>query len=133
MWYKVTSIGNYAFQKCSKLTSITIPSSITSSTIPTSVTSIGNSAFSSCSSLTSITIPSSVTNIGTSAFARCYELKSVYYTAAEEQWTQISINSDNDNLTNATLYYYTETQPTESGNYWHYVDGVPTVWNSTEE
>ena len=25
-------------------------------------------------------------------------------------------------------YYYSETAPTDSGNYWHYVNGVPTIW-----
>ena len=55
----VTSIGAYAFKGCSGLTSLTIPSG---------VTSIGNSAFEGCRSLTSLTIPSSVTSIGESAF-----------------------------------------------------------------
>ena len=52
--YNVTSIGNSAFQGCSKLTSITLPNS---------VTTIGYSAFSGCSSLASLTIPKSVTSI----------------------------------------------------------------------
>lgn len=31
-------------------------------------------------------------------------------------------------LTNATRYYYSETQPVEEGNYWHYAeDGVTLV------
>ena len=46
-------------------------------TIPHSVTSIGNFAFSSCTSLTSVTIPNSVTSIGNSAFSRCESLTSV--------------------------------------------------------
>ena len=29
---------------------------------------------------------------------------------------------------NLTVYYYSEEEPTESGNFWHYVHGVPTVW-----
>ncbi len=40
-------------------------------TIPNSVTSIGDDAFSECASLTSVTIPNSVTEIGESAFYGC--------------------------------------------------------------
>jgi hypothetical protein len=43
-------------------------------------------------------------------------------------WKGIEIDSNNSKLTSATLYYYSETTPAESGNYWHYVDGVPTPW-----
>ena len=64
----VTSIGNYAFEGCSGLASITIPDS---------VTSIGGSAFSGCSGLTSITIPDSVTSIGNYAFRNCSGLESI--------------------------------------------------------
>ena len=35
-------------------------------------------------------------------------------------WKTIRIGSSNNNLTNATRYYYSESQPTSSGNYWHY-------------
>ena len=42
--------------------------------IPSSVTSIGNSAFRGCRSLSEIVIPSSVTSIGDSAFWDCYSL-----------------------------------------------------------
>jgi len=44
-------------------------SGITSVTIPSSITSIGNTAFNGCTSLTSITIPAGVTSIGTFAFS----------------------------------------------------------------
>ncbi len=46
--------------------------------LPTSVTSIGNSAFYGCSSLTSVTIPNNVTSIGSSAFSNCSGLTSVH-------------------------------------------------------
>ncbi|MBQ6187816.1 MAG: leucine-rich repeat domain-containing protein [Prevotella sp.] len=46
-------------------------------TIPSSVTTIGNSAFYHCSSLTSVTIPRSVTSIGVGAFWGCTGLASV--------------------------------------------------------
>ena len=54
-----------------------IPSSIKSITIPSSVTSIGQSAFNQCKGLTSINIPNGVTSIGGSAFAGCTGLTSI--------------------------------------------------------
>jgi hypothetical protein len=64
----VISIGSYAFNSCSSLSSVTIPDS---------VTSIGRFAFGYCSSLTSVTIPDSVTSIGQDAFWDCSNLMSV--------------------------------------------------------
>ena len=55
-------LGDGAFSGCSGLTSLTIPSS---------VTSICGGAFRGCSGLTSLTIPSSVTSIGDWAFNGC--------------------------------------------------------------
>ena len=55
-------IGEHAFSGCSSLTSVNIPSS---------VTSIEWYSFGDCSSLTSVNIPSSVTSIGNSAFSCC--------------------------------------------------------------
>jgi len=51
--------------------------SLTSITIPSSVTSIEISAFQSCTSLTSVTIPSSVTSIQSNAFNSCTSLTSI--------------------------------------------------------
>ena len=50
---------------------------IKSYVIPSSVTSIGDSAFSWCDSLSEIVIPSSVTSIGDSAFSCCYSLSEI--------------------------------------------------------
>ncbi len=50
---------------------------ITSMYIPSSVTSIGSYAYSGCSSMTSIRIPNSVTYIGSSAFSDCSSLTSI--------------------------------------------------------
>ena len=92
----VTSIGGFAFSDCYSLTSVTIGSG---------VTSIGDLAFSYCSSLTSITIPDSVTSIGYKAFYFCSSLTDVYYAGTEAEWNAISIESNNDYLTNASIHY----------------------------
>ena len=84
-------IGAHAFSGCRSLTSLTLPSCITtiddctfygcsgltSLTLPSSVTSIGGSAFYGCSGLTSLTLPSGVTSIGDYAFSGCRSLTSL--------------------------------------------------------
>ena len=84
-------IYKYAFDGCSGLTSVTIPSSVTSIgsgtfrgckgltsiSIPDSVTEIGSTAFKYCRGLTSVTIPDSVTSIGERAFYGCSGLTSI--------------------------------------------------------
>ena len=79
----ITSIGNYAFYRCTGLTGeLKIPASVTSigeqafygcsgltnAAIPDGVTSIAYSSFAFCSGLTNVTIPNSVTSIANDAF-----------------------------------------------------------------
>ena len=97
----VTWIGGSAFEGCTSLTSMVVASGNSTydsrdncnaiietatntlifgcqnTTIPNSVTSIGDLAFSGCTSLTSVTIPESVKWIGEVAFEDCSSLKSV--------------------------------------------------------
>ena len=89
--YSVTNIGYGAFDGCTSLTSVVIPSSVTSIgdrvfssctsltsiEIPSSVTSIGYGAFRNCTSLTSVVIPNSVTSIGSHVFSGCTSLTSI--------------------------------------------------------
>ncbi len=116
----VTEIGSSAFSRCESLTSITIGNS---------VTSIGDYAFYCCNNLTSVTIPTSVTSIGHDMLGLCYSLKNVFYTGTEEDWSKIDIGISNEELKNATRYYYSEDVPPEEGNFWHYGEnGVVVIW-----
>jgi len=64
----ITSIGSNAFYNCASLTSVTFSST-------SAVTNIRAYAFSKCTSLTSITIPASVTTISDAVFAGSTSLK----------------------------------------------------------
>ena len=84
-------IGDYAFEDCSGLTSLTLPAGITeigysaffycygltSLTLPAGITEIGGGAFYGCSGLTSLTLPAGITEIGSSAFQYCIRLTSL--------------------------------------------------------
>ena len=63
-----TSIGEGAFYSCSKIESVTMPST---------VKTIGKNAFYRCSRLSSINLSSALTTIGESAFYYCYALSEV--------------------------------------------------------
>lgn len=103
-------IGESAFQNCSSLKNVNIP---------TNVTTIGSQAFGSCTSLEQIIVPISVRNINLAAFGLCDNL--TIYAECEslpETWQSIS----------CTIYFYKEEMPVDEGNYWHYVDGIVTIW-----
>ena len=76
-----------------------------------------------------IVIDEGVNSIGDYAFAQCVALEKVYYKGTAEEWATIIIDSGNSYLTNATRYYYSETQPTAEGYYWHYDEnGEAVAW-----
>ena len=135
--YAVTSIGSGAFRNCTSLESVTFGensqlesigseafygcTSLTSIIIPDNVTSIGSDAFRNCSSLTFIIIPNGVTGISYDTFDNCSSL--TIYCEAESK-----PSGDEDWESGRPVYLYSETEPTGEGNYWRYVDGVPTAW-----
>lgn len=87
----IDTVGAYAFEGCTYITSIVLPSDVKSIgeraflqctslndiTIPDGISRIESGTFYVCSSLTEIDIPSSVTFIGDQAFDNCSELKNV--------------------------------------------------------
>ena len=81
--YKVTSIGNSAFEHCDGLISVEMPhsvltlgysvfsgcSNLSSVEMSNSITSIGGGAFTDCSKLSSVTLPNTLTSIGAASFS----------------------------------------------------------------
>jgi len=101
-WPSVTAIGTYAFFSCG-LESVTIPGSVatigdqafsmctklSSVELGDGVTIIEENAFSVCSGLTTLKLPASVRTIESGAFFLCSKLKEVQYSGTEEQWNGV--------------------------------------------
>lgn len=89
--HKVIAIGDKAFYLRSKITSITVPDTITTIgyhafgycsnlvkiDMGNNLTSIGDSAFDECEKLETVIIPNSVSYIGKSAFSYCLNLSEI--------------------------------------------------------
>ncbi len=133
----VTSVGSYDFYGCGNISSLTLPSTLTSIgydafalcnglnsvAIPEGVTSIREYAFYSCYGLTSVTLPSTLTSIGYEAFSNCDGLISV---TIPEGVTTIGGEAfyDCDGLTSVTL----PSSITSIGNYaFEYCDNLKEV------
>ena len=154
----VTTLGASAFAVCESLDGFVIPPLVTTLQtrlfqgckfdfidIPEGVTTIGEYAF-ACKA-TRITLPKSLSRI--EGLGLWDELQTIYYKGAEYDWENVdfsekaqpvtdkagniirefSVKSIINRITDAgELYYYSETEPTKSGNFWHYSDGEPVAW-----
>ena len=140
----VKEIAKDAFNNCDAITSVIIPNSIisigenafymcnslTSATIGNGVSFLTFFVFGNCSTLIDVVMGTGVTEIETYAFALSYAIKNIYVYDIV-QWTNIKFTGAGpEYLRNKNVYEYSETQPTTEGNFWHYVDGVPTVWDA---
>ena len=110
-------VSDHAFTRCTSLTHVVIPDGV----------KIIGSSFSQCTSIVSVVIGKDVTVIEDYAFYQARGLTTVYYRGTAEDWEKIEIGGWKDTLEAATKYYYSEEQPTEEGNYWHYGDDGKTI------
>lgn len=72
-------------------------------TIPEGVTEIGEDAFWR-TNIEYIILPESLKTIGNGAFSFLDELD-IYYAGSQEQWSEITIGSENENLTNGNIMF----------------------------
>lgn len=115
----VTVLGESAFYNCTKLAKVTLSKNITeikrlcfyncdaltSVELPEGVTTIDNYAFNNCGKLTSMVLPKSVKTVGNNAFYDSRNLKYIFYSGSEEEWADITIESNNAPFENAIVHY----------------------------
>lgn len=106
----IISIGGWAFQNCSSLTTIILPNSLrtisgfafqgctslTTINLPDGLTTIEDSAFNMCSALTTINFPNSLASIHNVAFINCVSLKNITI--------ENGFNCNNLNISSSTRY-----------------------------
>ena len=112
-------MGNGCFSTCFSLQRAVLGNGLTV---------LEESLFSNCGKLTEVVISKSVKKIPTNVFYSCNQLATVYYCGLEEEWGKIGDVNFDSPLRSAVKYYYSEQQPLQDGNYWRFVDGIPTKW-----
>ena len=136
----VLSIGAHAFDYCRGLESIDFADTIKE---------IKQDAFASCMNLEFVVLPvdleiisersfdiyvkelvmfKNVKTVMSNAFGYSNGFGKVYFYGTSEEFELIDFHVFNGSILNSERYYYSESQPTDSGSYWHYVDGKVTLW-----
>lgn len=108
-------LGLYCFQDCTSLSEAILPAGLTT---------IYSSAFAGCTSLTKVFIPLSVKSMSSNCFPSNYATKIYCQATAKPQYGW----DDNWNNQCNNVYFFSETQPTTTGKFWHYVNDAITIW-----
>ena len=141
----VKTIGQNAFARCENLHTVYMEDG---------VEELGSGAFSNCPNLVNIRLPNTLQQSnGTGGnwffkcgaemmvvpaaleeiyfFGKCENLKSIYYEGTVDLWNKYTEDTGktlDSYFPNAVFYLYSEEKPETEGNFWRYVDGVPTIW-----
>jgi len=62
------------------------------------------------------------------AFYKCSSLEKVFYCGNEEEWGNIKIGRNGNDISSAEIYFYSEAKPQAEGSFWRYVGGKPEIW-----
>ena len=147
----VTSLGEDAFTYCSSLTTLQLSDSLTELSprmlwgtnvtfleVPEGITKLSYKCFSNAE-LKSIVLPSTLTELEDDVLGEYDDMSSitgectvekVFFRGTQEQCPQALL--DQLAKINVPIYYLSETEPAEEGNYWRYVDGQPVIYRSEE-
>ena len=154
----VETIGDDAFLYCSSLSELTIPDSVTSFEFNSiAYTNITHFVFPKNLKPTKpfympkyadgvlpeyLVIQKGTLYLDYNWFYIYPTLKSFFYegtaneyeyvtkdSTAYSSWSGVTSQEGIDEwVSRLTVYFYSETEPTEEGNYWRYVNGIPVVW-----
>lgn len=137
----ITSLANNMLAGAANVTSVTLPSTIKTIgenafsgsgitgifVLNDGVEVIERNAFYNTSKLTAVIVPESLTSIGYSAFEKS-GLANVYYTGSRAADHKIEVADSNSTFLAAVACYYMEECPPNPGPYWYYKNNVPTNW-----
>lgn len=116
-------IDRGAFLKCTELTEVILPSSLKE---------LSGLAFSGCTSLTFAVVPGTIEKLFDDIFYDCQALETVYFIGTADELIDLKIKSNtapsDKPFSDATVLYYSESEPTNAGNKWHFVNGRPQKW-----
>lgn len=127
----VLEIGSYAFYDCVYLQKVILPEKLTALSSYLFYTT--QSSFYPYY----IVVPKTVKKVYEHVFSNWSQLGTyVYFEGTKAEWNTVYVDTWSNNNYNANrIYCYSETEPPlradgtwYDGNYWHYVDGVPTAW-----
>ena len=140
----VESTGTAVFERCLNMKTVKISSSLKvlrdhifancnalkHLEIPEGVETTEFAIVEYCDNLRSVTFPSTIKSLGNQTFFYNWGIDSFFLKISPEKWASIleTYNNDYDGIDRPTVYYYSETEPASPGNFWRYVEGVPTIW-----
>lgn len=139
----VTELGDKVFANCFNLKNVKLSenikslnyntffycTSLTDITLPKNLISIDNEVF-VYNNISNIIIPTTLTFIGEKAFYGNSSKLIIFYEGNKVKSNDIYITPNNEDLSNADWYYYSEINIDDSLNYWCYDEsGKIKLWN----
>ncbi len=116
-WIVGTSLYTVPFSNCNSFTTLVIGDG---------VEALPDYMCNKCASLETVVIPASLTYIGRNAFKDCANLTAAYYLCGDGDIFNATFGNDTLML---ALYRYSEEEPDDGGQYWHYDEnGNMVVW-----